>query len=69
MPFLITMVRRYVLAAVALPLAAKALGALCRRVETARGPGHLSSALQGGSRLISCRRDDDRTSTNRTVKH
>jgi hypothetical protein len=66
-PFLITMVRRYVLAAVALPLAAKALGALGRRVETARGPGHLSSVLQGGSRLIS--RRFDRTSTNRAGKH
>lgn len=61
MPFVTTMVRRYVVAAVAVPLAAKGLAALGRRVEASRGPGKLSSALQGGSRLISRRTDDGRS--------
>lgn len=61
MPFVITMVRRYVLAAVALPLAAKALGALGRRVEASRGPGKLASALRGGSRMISRRKDEKKS--------
>lgn len=65
MPFVLAMVRRYVLAAVVLPLAAKALAALGRRVEASRGQGRLSSALQGGSRLISRRKDDDK----RGIKH
>ncbi|MEJ5943815.1 hypothetical protein WDZ17_00715 [Pseudokineococcus basanitobsidens] len=60
MPVLVTMVRRYVLVAVALPLAAKGLAALGRRVEASRGEGKLSSALQGGSRLISRRKDDEK---------
>lgn len=60
MPVLISLLRRYALSAVALPLAAKALGAAGRHLETARGPGRLPTLLQGGSRMIDRRRSPAR---------
>ncbi len=51
MPVIANLVRRYAVAAVVLPLAAKGLGAAGRRLEASRGPGLLPRILQGGGRL------------------
>lgn len=60
MPVLVNLLRRYALAAVVLPLAAKALGAAGRHLETTRGPGALPRLLQGGSQMIDRRRSPAR---------
>ncbi|MEJ5914418.1 hypothetical protein [Pseudokineococcus sp. 1T1Z-3] len=61
MPVVITLIRRYLVARLALPLAGRAMGAAGRRLEASRGPGAVSSGLQKGSRLLSrrARRADD----------
>lgn len=53
MPFLVNMVRRWVLVAVALPVAGKLLGALSRRLQASRGPSGVTSALDSASRAAS----------------
>lgn len=57
MPLILsTLVRRWLLTAIALPLAASLLTAVGRRVERTRGPNRLSSVLCGLSNLASSRR-------------
>jgi len=54
-PFIINMVRRWVLVTVALPVAGKLLGALSRKVKASRGQSGLTSALDKASSAATAR--------------
>ncbi|WP_298805343.1 hypothetical protein [uncultured Pseudokineococcus sp.] len=56
MPFLVTMLRRWVLVAVALPLAGKLLGHLASRIRARRGESGVTKALDSASRAASRKR-------------
>ena len=55
MPFIINMVRRWVLVTVALPVAGKLLGALSSRLKSSRGESKVTGALDKASSAVTAR--------------
>ncbi|GAA0291915.1 hypothetical protein [Kineococcus aurantiacus] len=57
--------RRWLIASLAVPVAAKVLGAAGRRLEARNGPSTLSRGLRGAGRLVSRDQREEHAATQR----
>jgi hypothetical protein len=62
-----TAARRWLIASIALPLAAKAVAMVAGRLERRNGPTRLSKVLRRTSSLTSARRGGNRTPTAHSI--